>query len=59
MRLTNTDYIDVIKQMLGCLWGDFWGQEIPNLHDPYIAIVPLYCMIMNARKAFSGKLLYY
>ena len=26
----------VKKQILSWFWGDNLGQEIPNLHDPYI-----------------------
>jgi len=34
----------VVLEMWGWFWGDIFGQNTPNLHDPYYTVL-LYCMM--------------
>jgi len=36
LGIPNQFCLDVTRQILSWFWGDILGQEIPNLHDPYI-----------------------
>jgi len=45
LALPNQSRLDVTMQILSWFWGDILGQEIPNVYDPYIRTVLLYCMM--------------
>ena len=36
LAMPNLYCLDVTKKILSWFWGYILGQEIPNLHDPYI-----------------------